>query len=120
MEDIPMTQQKTIDETPRDDDGPKPLDSRVEGSRIYGEPKGPLPGSLYEKEGHGVRPPDRNRDGFVAGVQAVGKGDEVGSGPEETDRLPEGAQANDSPPMSYPQAEIDSPDPLPVSPKSKT
>jgi len=115
-----MTRDKTRDETMLDDDGSRPLSSHVEGSRVYGEPKGPLPASRFEHREQAVRPPDRNRDGFVAGTETLGKGDEVGSGPEETDRLPEGAQANDSPPMPYSQAEIDRPEPLPVASRSKT
>jgi hypothetical protein len=65
--------------SPKED---KLLDSHVQGQPpVYGEPKGPIGGALFE--GTAPRPPDRERDGFIGGSDTLTMGDKVDSGPEE-------------------------------------
>lgn len=64
-------------------EGHKQLDSHVQSPPpIYGEPKGPIPGALFQ-DSDAKNPPDRERNGFVSGRDVVSRGDLVGSGPEE-------------------------------------
>lgn len=67
-------------------EGHRQLDSHVETPPlIYGEPKGPVPGTLFQHS-FATTPPDRERDGFFPGPNMVSKGDEVGGGPEDGER----------------------------------
>jgi hypothetical protein len=69
------------------DGGDMPLDSHVQApTPVYGEPKGPRPGTMFRHKFAVPQPPDRERDGFISGPDVVGLGDIVGSGPEEWER----------------------------------
>jgi hypothetical protein len=80
----------TRDDAILEEGGSLPLASHVQGSeRVYGEPKGPLGEALIDDPPPKIqRPADRDRDGFVGGTTRKTRGDLVGSGPEEYDRLP--------------------------------
>jgi hypothetical protein len=73
-------------------EGPNQLDSHVQGQPpVYGETKGPRPGTMFRHKFAAPQPPDRERDGFVSGPDELGLGDIVGSGPEEWERKPASA-----------------------------
>jgi hypothetical protein len=70
-----------------EDGGDKPLDSHIqEPPPVYGEPRGPRPGTMFRHPSPVAPLPDRERHGFVSGPDALGLGDIVGSGPEEWER----------------------------------
>ncbi|MCX5581752.1 hypothetical protein [Kaistia terrae] len=79
-------------------EGHQQLDSHVQGQPpVYGEPKGPRPGTMFRHKDGVPQPPDRERDGFVSGPDVVGLGDIVGSGPEEWERSKKpGTESEDS------------------------
>ena len=77
-----MTIDKPNSTDSQEPEGHKQLDSHVQGGPpVYGEPKGPTPGSQFDRSS--ATPPDRERAGFVSGKDVISKGDQVGSGPEE-------------------------------------
>jgi hypothetical protein len=89
-----------------EDGGDKPLDSHVQADApVYGEPKGPRPGSMFRHSFATAMPPDRERGGFVGGRAEIGLGDMVGSGPEEWRRAPADADKKAA------GTEADAPDP---------
>ncbi|MCX5581533.1 hypothetical protein [Kaistia terrae] len=80
-------------------EGHQQFDSHIQGQPpVYGEPKGPRPGTMFRHKFGVPQLPDRERDGFVSGPDALGLGDIVGSGPEEWERtkqpLTEGVDSN--------------------------
>jgi len=78
-----MTAEKPNLADSNEPEGHAQLQSHVQGQPpVYGEPKGPTPGSLLQRPLPG-NTPDRDRDGFVGGRDVRSRGDEVGNGPEE-------------------------------------